>query len=342
MKKKIALIVDTEDWAFANIANMIKKNLSQYYDFKIIPLEVIDGNIIQCFILCKDYDLIHFFWRGYLNLINEPFAKNYINSLGMDKEIFIRKYIQSKTITTCVYDHLFLKDKEEIKFTNSILSKIKEYYVSSMKLFNIYNNMFSKKPKMIITDGVDLDLFKPQNIKRFVKQKDKYIIGWVGNSLWGPEQEDSKGLNKIIKPAIKELIDEGYNIEINIADKQIKMIRKEDMPKYYSNIDIYVCASLSEGTPNPVLEAMACGIPIISTDVGIVREAFGEEQAKYILEERSKDCLKKKIIELLSEHDNFRRLSEENIEQIKKWTWHNKIKDFKKFFDYIFIDSKDL
>ncbi|WZB73295.1 glycosyltransferase family 4 protein [Achromobacter xylosoxidans] len=42
------------------------------------------------------------------------------------------------------------------------------------------------------------------------------------------------------------------------------------MPAYYNSLDLYVCPSAIEGTPNPVLEAMACGVPVISTDVGIV------------------------------------------------------------------------
>ena len=36
-KKKIALIIDTEGWAFDNIAHQIKKNLSEYFDIDIIP-----------------------------------------------------------------------------------------------------------------------------------------------------------------------------------------------------------------------------------------------------------------------------------------------------------------
>jgi glycosyltransferase involved in cell wall biosynthesis len=44
------------------------------------------------------------------------------------------------------------------------------------------------------------------------------------------------------------------------------------MPAWYRDLDVYVCMSTVEGTPNPILEASACGIPWISTDVGIVGE----------------------------------------------------------------------
>ena len=105
------------------------------------------------------------------------------------------------------------------------------------------------------------------------------------------------------------------------------------MPDYYNSIDIYICGSKNEGTPNPVLESMACGVPIISTDVGIVRDAFGTKQKKYILEERNKECLKSKIIELLKDKSQFEELSKENLKQIQEWTWKNKCYQFKEFFE---------
>lgn len=49
----------------------------------------------------------------------------------------------------------------------------------------------------------------------------------------------------------------------------------EDMPGVYSALDVVVSASLSEGFPNAVGEAMACGRPCVVTDVGDVRVLVG-------------------------------------------------------------------
>ena len=105
------------------------------------------------------------------------------------------------------------------------------------------------------------------------------------------------------------------------------------MPDYYNSIDVYVCASKNEGTPNPVLESMASGVPIISTNVGIVRDAFGKKQKEYILKERSKEELKEKLIDLINNKEKLQDLSNENLKQIQTWTWKDKCYQFKEFFD---------
>ena len=106
----------------------------------------------------------------------------------------------------------------------------------------------------------------------------------------------------------------------------------DEMPEYYSKIDLYICTSSIEGTPNPVLEAMACGVPVISTDVGVVPEVFGEYQRNYILERRDVECLKATIKRMLSNPENLKKCSLENLQQIQQWSWKQKCEQYGRFF----------
>ena len=335
-KKKIAIVYDVDGWAFHNIAKEIQKNLSGKYEIDIFAKSVFNHNVVRLMFLTKKYDLIHVLWRGMFSELDGEYLTSYIRSLGISKEEFIKRYIMPSNITTSVYDHSFLNE-EAIGITKAFIKYTKAYTVSSDKLKEIYNNLeIEKKPSMEITDGVDLNKFKPKNLERF-KDKNKKIIyiGWVGNSKFtdSEQDEDLKGVRKIILPAIEELQKEGYPIQKRFADRDEGYIPHDKMPDYYNSIDLYVCASKVEGTPNPILESMACGIPVISTDVGIVKEALGEKQQKYIMEERTKQELKKKIKEFLDNPQDWNQLSEENLTQIKNWSWENKCKQFEEFFE---------
>jgi hypothetical protein len=104
------------------------------------------------------------------------------------------------------------------------------------------------------------------------------------------------------------------------------------MPAFYGAIDVYVCVSEIEGTPNPVLEAMACGIPIVSTDVGIVPQVFGPEQHRFILPARSIDALVRALRTLLADPALRRRLADENLDRIRSWSWAHQMPKWLQLF----------
>lgn len=177
---------------------------------------------------------------------------------------------------------------------------------------------------MVLGDVIDDEKFKIQNANRFVdfeKSNRELIVGWVGNSNWNIKYMDFKGFHTIIEPVLDELIAEGYHIKKHYADKNIKSRTNEEMPEYYSEIDVCLCTSMSEGTPRPVMESILCGVPVISTNVGIVEDIFKERQQSFIIGERVntdsdgkiKQALKNKIICLLEDKKLLNQLSKENL-----------------------------
>lgn len=336
MKKSILLVIDVEGWTFDILASKLKEALNNKYNIDILPGSFFNGNMVKLFLFSNKYDLIHFMWRGYLSLLNNEDMDRYIVSMGFKKNEFYDKFINNKIVTATVCDHLYLNEEEYFR-TREILKYVKSYFVTSKKLNEIYENINKEKKYGVINDFVDLNLFK-SNVRKASINKNKFIIGWVGNSNFtGPNGEkDLKGVNNILKPAIKQLINEGYNVELKLADSAEKVVPNDDMPSFYNNIDIYVCTSSSEGTPMPVLEAMASGVPIISTDVGIVQEAFGKEQKMFILHERTIIALKEKIKNIIMNPKIYEILSKENLESVKKFSVESISKKYVDFFEYNF------
>lgn len=336
MKPKIALITDTDNWAFYNRAVMVSEKLKDYYEFKIIPATTaLKENVLQTILLVQDCDLVHFFWRGLLFALdneNVVFKRN-----NLDVNEFIKEKFSKIIKTTCIPDHSLL-DEENIEKTKQVLNLVDGYYTMSSKLFEIYSNLGCQKPQRFIIGGVNEKFFIPENLERFDMknlEKRRIVLGWTGNSKWGSweNSEDLKGVRTIIKPAIEELQKEGYNIELKLADRNERLIPIEEMKEFYNSIDIYVCASKTEGGPNPILESMCSGVPIISTDVGIVRDVLGKKQKDFIIE-RSKEDLKEKAKQLLNNKEMFKELSEENLKESKKCTYDIIAMQFKEFFDY--------
>lgn len=339
---RICLLCDKPNWAFDTIAKKLKKELSHKYNIRIDYFDMYTepDKLFECMERNSDCDIIHVFWRKTLLLFESNEFINKVRDKGLDIDVYL-KTLKNK-LSTGVYDFLYL-DKENIsKYKNIFNCYVNNYYVTSKKLYEEYIKVDEYiKPKKIIHDVYNSDIFKPINLEKYdinnINNRE-LVIGWVGNSQRKVDGIDLKGLHTIIKPAIKELQDEGYNIKEQYADRMEKWRSSDEMFDYYGDIDICLCTSIHEGTPLPILEAMACGVPIISTNVGIVPEIFGEEQNKFNIGDRINDRytinkLKEKIIDLYNNRYLFKILSEENIKSIEKYNITGTLKLFEEYFD---------
>jgi len=78
---------------------------------------------------------------------------------------------------------------------------------------------------------------------------------------------------------------------------------QKNMSDWYGKSDLLILPSLHEGTPNVVAEALSCGIPVISTDVGDVRELVRDGVDGYIVDLNDDQGFKQRILELMLKPD---------------------------------------
>lgn len=351
LKKKIALIPDVQGWAFDIAANIIKNNLSDEFDIDIFYAKEnnVKKSLFEILEQLKSYDIIHFFWRAILLDFEKDDFKNEVILKYGDYDEYVSEIIPK--ISTGVYDHLFEND---LNFNKTFTSYCNSYVVSSQKLFDIYNNQNIKKPNCIMGDCFDSSLFFPENLKRFddIQNKDeKLIIGWVGNSSWNSKEKDSnnnpidfKGFNTILKPVIEDMQNKNYNIELFCADKNTNFVPNNKMREYYSKIHIYICVSDKEGTPKPLLEAMGCAVPIITTDIGVAKQALGPLESDYIIGSRLigqndneiRILLEEKLKYLYNNREFLKMLSNENY----KFSKHYEISEYQKIYRQYFRSLK--
>jgi glycosyltransferase involved in cell wall biosynthesis len=84
---------------------------------------------------------------------------------------------------------------------------------------------------------------------------------------------------------------------LGISDKVIWAGALSDMPAVYSALDLLVSSSFSEGFPNVIGEAMACGVPCVVTDTGDSALIVGETGC--VVEPRNPSALAGAIISLM-------------------------------------------
>jgi len=96
-------------------------------------------------------------------------------------------------------------------------------------------------------------------------------------------------------------------------------ISHDDLPKYLNQLRLLVLPSYTEGLPNIMLEAMACGTPVLATPVGAIPDVIIDGKTGFIMENNSPECIAENVIRALSSPDleqiaeDGRRFVEENF-----------------------------
>jgi len=155
----------------------------------------------------------------------------------------------------------------------------------------------------VLRNGVDLSRFKPLNKshcreKFGLRRKTLLSVGYL---------IERKG-NHIIIEALKQLPDVDLMIvgegeeeaalkslarRCGVSDrvKFIGSVKQDKLPEYYSAVDALILASSREGWANVLLEAMACGTPVVATNVWGTPEVVRSPCAGVLMEKRAPDAL---------------------------------------------------
>ena len=96
-------------------------------------------------------------------------------------------------------------------------------------------------------------------------------------------------------------------------------VSEEDLAFLYNGAMIFLYPSLYEGFGMPPLEAMACGVPVITANMTSIPEIVGD--AALLIDPRNGEELKGALIKLLNDEELRNRLTARGLEQAKKFAW---------------------
>lgn len=90
----------------------------------------------------------------------------------------------------------------------------------------------------------------------------------------------------------------------------MRWVAHEDLPGYLNELKLLVLPSFTEGLPNIMLEAMACGAPVLATTVGAIPDIIKDRQTGFLLESNDPKHIAERIVELLNDPKQLEIVSE--------------------------------
>jgi len=177
----------------------------------------------------------------------------------------------------------------------------------------------------VIPNGVDLERFMPAEVNPNLNRK--FTIGFAGN-IWGGGADYKDWKFFIMAQAYLA----GRGVEQIHLLHNVNQIPHEEMPeKFYHQIDALILPSKGEGCSNVVSEALACGVPVLLTQVGFHGENL-ENEKNCLWIKRDADNIKETIERLLDDVElrtrlcqNGRKFAEEKHDVRKVAAMYDKV-----------------
>lgn len=212
-----------------------------------------------------------------------------------------------------------------IEKVNDELSNLNGVVAVSKKNKNILISVNAVKEEIIevFPNGYREERFfshdKNESRLKFGLPKDKFIVSFVGSF------DHRKGIKRLMK-AVNELdnvyvICAGAGEYLPSGDRCLynKSVKNEELPYFYSAADVFVLPTLNEGCCNAIIEAMACGLPIISSNLPFNDDIL-DDTCSIRIDPLNIDEIKNAIKTLYDDRERLKALQKGSLEKAKSLT----------------------
>jgi len=262
-----------------------------------IPYTVPKADSYKIFLGCiNNSDIVHVHGHPYLSsYLALKIAKKHSKPTVLTQHNTFIDYGAFLNLAERINDFLVGKKSLEKADRIIVVSKATLNYISSLGV--------DPKKVRVLYNGVDLERFKPQKrLKRKIRRElsipeDSTVFLTVRRLVY------KNGMDVLLKSAalsveknpnlIFIVVGTGPDFEkINMERRRLRLeenfkltgfVPDSTLPLYYNAADAFILPSKSgEGLPLVLLEALACGLPVIATDVGGIQEIVNDKCGKVV------------------------------------------------------------
>jgi len=257
---------------------------------------------------------------------------------------------QIKNFIVTIHDLCYLKEPDFIKKSSmdfcqknlqAILDKSQAVIaVSRATKKDILDNFKIRTDKtFVIYEGIS-EIFKPQLDKNYLKKKfnlNKEYILFIG------QLQPRKNLPRLLKAysqlaldfrkkyqlvivgrsrnqtILRELVSLAARLKIKNQVRFLGYLETKDLPYLYSGATVFIYSSLYEGFGLPILESLACGTPVIASNVSSLPEVLG--QAGLLVDPYNSEEIKLALEKILTEDGLRDSLIKKGLAQSRNFNW---------------------
>lgn len=228
------------------------------------------------------------------------------------------------------------------KFERNRIGEFFNIPADNDRLVAIYNGVTEHFRK--IDDQSELN-----RVKHLYKLPENFLF-FLGNT---DPKKNTPGVLKAFSDYLKKTGDDMYLVMLDyeesslnkilsdIGDKNLRSrilltgyVVNTDLPAIYNLCKIFLYPSLRESFGIPMLEAMRCGVPVITSNTSSMPEVSGD--AAYIVDPYKPEEITDGIIELLNNEQLREELVEKGIKRSQKFSWKNMAKDVLKLYQEVY------
>lgn len=304
---RVLVFVDKPQWAYHAIANALIKECPP--SRMRIDVAFSKSGDVHLRDIYRRYDLIFILgWQLIGSLKNEGLSNRF-------------PFMSLRRAITGIHSHhawdgfLTTPDKSVSPpaFLIDFLGKFRGVNAVSNRLTELFRKC-GLSETAYTPNGVDTELFTP---RQHLAIGGPLRVGFAGNDQ--AKHDRRKGYSEYIINAC-----DSPKISLQAVLWGQGRLPPEAMPAFYNSVDVYLCASASEGFSLSVLEAAGCGRPVVSTRVGGSEDLIVDGENGFLVD-RNVEAIRERLLHLAENRALLVQMGLNNRKLVEEfWSWRRR------------------